>query len=194
MEFEEIKKHWKTEDQYIQKSIKTDKSISHKRLRISFNRIKMKKIILLLLPLIYLPLLFILIILPGLKNDGSLGFYTSLIFFSATIVVSFAVNVYSYIRLYKIDHTQSVIHMQKKILSLEIFDKKWHITAYCLVPFLFLALLKMFGRLIFNQTTVIFIVLLSIAVLIGYIVKIKIMLPREYRKIKSFLEEIDNRE
>lgn len=191
MEIEELRHYWKKEDKRITESVKVNKNVSHEKLRSSFNRIKVKRLIFLVLPCIYIPLIFALIIFPHLKNDGSVWFYLSVIFFSMFIIISYAINIYYYIRLLKVDCTESVLQIQKEILRLEIFGKKWHITSYFIVPFVLLATLRMFGRLItLDQTTIIFILLTAVFVIIGYIVKVKVMLPKEYHKVKSYLDEI----
>lgn len=112
-----------------------------------------------------------------------------------SIIISYAVNLYHYIRLNKIDHTQSILRIQKKILRIEIFEKKWHITSYFLVPIVLFTALRIFGDITtLSQCGVIFISLTLVCLLIGYFVKIKIMLPKEYHKIKLYLDELDESE
>lgn len=195
MEIEELKKYWKKEDKRIAESVKVNKNISHEKLRSSFKRIKVRRLIFLILPYIYIPLIFVFIVLPHLKNDGSVSFYLSFAFFSMSLIISYVVNLYYYIRLLKIDYTESVLQIQKEILGIEIFERKFHITSYFLVPFVLLAALRMFGSITaLNQTTIVFILLTIVFTIIGYFIKVKIMLPREYHKIKSYLDEIEKTE
>jgi|GEM_PF-963565 len=195
MEIEELRNSWKKEDKRITKSVKINKEISCKKLRLLFNRVKVKKIIFLILPYIYVPIIFAFVIFPHIKNDGSIWFYLSFTFFLMSIIISYAVNLYYFFRLKKIDYTKSVLQIQKEILHMEISEKKWHIISYLLVPFILLAALRMFGRITsLNPTTIIFILLAIVFFVIGSFIKIKIILPKEYYKIKSYLNKIEELE
>lgn len=189
MEIEELRRYWSLEDKRIAESVRVNRNVSHKKLRASFHRIKVKRLILLTLPCIYIPVIFASI---AMKNDGTVGFYLSVLFFSAAVATAYAMNLYYYIRLSKIDYAEPVLQIQKEIVRLEIFDKRWHVIAYFIVPLVLAAALRMFGGpIISDRTTLLFCLFALVFLVVGYFVKVNKMLPGEYRKVKSYLDEME---
>lgn len=193
MEIEEIRNYWKKENKRITEHVRVNKQ-SAQKLRSAYKRIKIKRLTALLLPLIYLPPIFAFILIPHVKNDGSFGFYLSFTFLAVAIMGTYVVNTYYYARLFKLDYTRPVLQMQKEILRLETIDKRFHRTAYLLVPFVFLAFLRIFGLLQPNRTALLLLLLSIVFIITGYFVKTKRILPNEYRQVKSYLAEMEETE
>ena len=191
MEIEEIKNCWKEEERQIAEKMKVNKEASFKKLRTSFERIKIKRFYQVTLMCISTPLIILFVVFPHVKNDGSLLFYLAITFFILPIAVSFIANIYFYTYLLKIDLADSILKTQKEIMRLETFEKKQRNASYMFLPITFLCAFKTFGFTL-NKEVTIMIVFFIIITIIGYIVNLKYLLPRDYRKIKSYLDEIDD--
>lgn len=194
MEIEELRNYWKKENKRITQNVQVNKEILSKKLRSAYKRTKMKRLITLLLPLLYLPLIFAFILIPHVKNDGSFGFYLSFAFLVISVIGTYGVNMYYYVRLFTLDHTQPVLRMQQEVLRLETSDKRFHRTTYFFVPFVLLAFLRIFDLWSPNRVTLLLFLFSIVCTIIGYFVKVKRILPDEYRQVKSYLNEMEEAE
>lgn len=190
MEFDEIKSYWKEENKRISENVKVNKNVSFQKLRSSFDRVRIRRLFHVVLMCIAVPLILVLLVFPRLKNDNTMLFYLGLISFMVPILFFFSTTLYYYICLLKIDFTESLVKAQKEILRLEIFEKKLNVLGLIIIPFITLGTFKIFG-LPFNQNAVLMIVLIALTMIFSYIVKVKVLIPREYRKVKSYLDEIE---
>lgn len=194
MEIEELRNYWRTENNRISQHVQVNKEILPQKLRSAYKRTKVKRLITLLLPLIYLPSIFAFILIPHVKNDGSFGFYLSLAFLVVSVIGTYGVNMYYYVRLCTLDHTQPLLRMQQEVLRLEASDKRFHRTTYFLAPFVLLAFLRIFDLLSPNRITLLLFLFSIVCTTIGYFVKVKRILPDEYRQVKSYLNEKEEAE
>ena len=103
---------------------------------------------------------------------------------------SFIYYIYYYICLLKIDLTDSVLKTQKEILRLETSEKKRIITSYIIFPLTVLSMSKVVG-IPFNKDAIPIFIFMGAVAIVGYIIRVKRILPNEYRKIKSYLGEIE---
>ena len=189
MEIDEIKDYWKKESMHISENVKVNKNASFEKLRSSFDRVRIKRLLRLVLMCVVVPLFFALFVFPLLKNDGSGLYYLALALFIVSILFFFATYIYYYICLLKIDFAKSIVKAQKEILRLEMFEKKLTVLGIIIVPIVTLSIFKIFA-IPFKQETIIFIVLTVLVMIVGYIVRTRILIPNEYNKIKSYMNEI----
>ena len=191
MDINEIKKCWKEEERRISGKIEINRTVSLKKLRTSFYRIKIRRFFQIVCASIYIPLVLIFVVFPHIKNDGSFGFYLAFISFMAYILAALIFQMYSFICLMKIDMTDPILKTQKEIIRLETIEKKRTTTAYIIVPLMILCVFRTIGVSLFRQETILFIVLCVLFAIIGYIIQVKYLLPKEYYRVKSYLDEID---
>ena len=194
MEINEMKNFWKEEERRISEKVEINKEASYKKLRSSFDKVKIRRFFQIVFWSIFTPLALVFVAFPQMNNDGTFAFYLAFTFFMVFTVASFIVYIYYYICLIKIDLTDSILKTQKEILRLETFEKKLTTTAYIIVPLIALCIFKTIGFSLINQDAILFIALIGVFAIIGYIVRVKHILPREYRSVKSFLDEIDETE
>lgn len=193
MEFDEIKGCWQEEGKRISENVRINKDASFQKLRSSFEKVRIRRLFHLIVMCISVPLILVLIVFPRLKNDGTMWFYISLITFFTPIIISFFAYIYYYIRLQKIDFSASLQKAQKEILCLEIFEKRLSISGYIIVPIITLCTFKIFG-IPFNQKAILFIVLIAISMIVGAFTRLKVLIPKEYSKVKSYLEDMKKEE
>ena len=189
MEIDEIKNYWKKESKYISENVKVNKKASFEKLRSSFDRIRIRRLTRLLLMCVVVPLFLVLFVLPRLKNDGSGLYNLALASFFVPILFFFATCIYYYILLLKIDFSKSIIKAQKEILRLEMLEKKLTVFGIIIVPIVTLSIFKIFA-IPFKQETIIFIVLAVLFMVVGYTIRTRILIPKEYNKIKFYMDEI----
>ena len=198
MEIDEIRNCWKEEDKRISTHVKINRNASFEKLRSSFDKIRIRRLIHLVLMCATVPLIFVLIVFPQMKNDGSAGFYAALASFSGLIAFLFLYHIYYYICLLKIDFAVSIVKAQKEILRLELFDKRLNGLRFIFVPAVMVCVFKIFGipmGRIFGKemegNTVVMLVVIGVVMVVSAIVKLKILIPREYKEVKTFLEELE---
>jgi len=190
MEIDDIKGLWKEEDKRISESVRVNKDASLRKLRSSFDKIRMRRLFRLILNCIAVPLVLALIVLPRLKNDGSAWFYVGLISFMVPIAFFFGYYIYYYVCLLKIDFSESLLKAQKEIYRLEGFDKKLNWLGLIIVPIVTLAAFKIFG-ISFKQEAILMMALIAVTMVVSFIMKLKVTIPKEYSKVKSLLDELE---
>ncbi|MDR2914617.1 MAG: hypothetical protein LBV74_07285 [Tannerella sp.] len=193
MEIDEIKNYWKEEDRRISENVKINRDVSFQKLRSSFDKVRIRRLFYIVQMCILVPLILALVVFPRLKNDHTILFYLSVISFVVPILFFFSTSIYYYICLLKIDFTVSLVKAQKEILRLEMFEKKLNVLGLIVIPLVTLSTFKNFG-IPFNWEAMLMIALIVLTMIISYIVKIKVLISREYRKVKSYLDEIANEE
>ena len=189
MEIDKIKDLWKEEDKRISENVKINKDASFQKLRSSFEKVRIRRLIYLVQMCVFVPLVLALIAFPHLKNDESGMYYLSLAAFIVPITFSFFYYIYYYICLLKIDFTESIFKAQKEIYRLERFDKRLNWLGLIIVPVVTLSTFKIFG-IPFGQKAIIMIILIVLTMIFSFIAKLKVLIPKEYSKIKSYLEEM----
>ncbi len=196
MELDDIKSCWKAEDKRIAAHVKVNREASFKKLRSAFDKIRIWRLLQLIATCIVVPLILVMTVYPRLKNDGSMGYYLGLAAFIVPIIISFVLHIYRYIRLLKIDFTTSVLKAQKEIIWLEMFDKKRNLYSMLFVPVSFWGALRAFGiwNMHLRPEGILMLALIGVTMIVSCIVKMKVIIPREYSKIKSLLDEIEKEE
>lgn len=194
MEIDKIKEQWKEEGKLLSGNIFINNGVSFQKLRSSFWRIRAWRFVRIVQWCIIMPLFFVFIILPNMKNDGSGLFYIALVVF-ILIMLSFCVSyVYHYIQLSKIDFTESISETQKKISKLEILDKRIYFFRFIFLLVAFLCAFKLFGTPDIKSEDI---AILSLTVfLLAYVlfIRLRFLLPNEYTKIKSGIDQMERKE
>lgn len=194
MEIDNIKKCWECEGKRISNSIHINREVSLKKLHSSFNKIRIWKFIRIVQWLIIIPLLFLWGIFPNMKNDGSGLFYIALVLFIFITICFGASYIYHYIYLSKIDFTESILKVQKKICESEAMDKKIYLFRFISLPLAFICTYKIFGAPTFGEEKIMMIALFGIIIIYTFIIRLRFLIPKEYIKIKRYMDEIDNEE
>ncbi len=193
MEIDDIKGFWKAENMRIAAHVKVNREASFQKLHLAFNKIRVRRLLHLVAICVYLPLLMALLVFPGLQNDGSIGFYLGFAAFMVPITAIFLLYIYRYIRLLKIDFTTSLLKAQKEIRWLERLDRRRNMCGLLIAPLTIWGTFRMFG-IPFQQNTLLVLVFMGVLMALGYLARMKVLIPREYNKIKSLLDEIENYE
>ncbi|WP_165041855.1 hypothetical protein [Dysgonomonas sp. ZJ709] len=191
MELEEIKSRWHETDDSISKSIKINRNVMHEKLRQSFSKLKIKRLLLLLMSCITVPLVLVMIVYPRIVNDGSAWFYISLISFFTPIIVTFIAQIYYYTCLLKIDFTEPILKTQKTILKLESFEKKLNVCVFIICPIIIIGAFKIFNISI-SKDSILFMVLIALSMIISTYIRLRITIPKEFKKIKTHLSELED--
>ena len=196
MEINEIKNCWKEEDKRISSNIKVNKNATFQKLRSSFDKVRIWRLLYLVQMCISTPLLLVLFVFPRLKNDGSGLYYLALVSFITLILFSFTIQLYYYICLLKIDFSDSLVKAQKEILRLEMLDRKLVVSGAIILPITTLSVCKIFAipLIQLKPEAIIMIALIVLVAIISTIIKMRILIPKEYDKIKSYLNEIKESE
>jgi len=196
MEINEIKNCWKEEDKRISSNIKVNKNATFQKLRSSFDKVRIWRLLYLVQMCIAAPLFLVLFVFPRLKNDGSGLYYLALVSFITLILFSFTIQLYYYICLLKIDFSDSLVKAQKEILRLEMLDRKLVVSGAIILPITTLSVCKIFAipLIQLKPEAIIMIALIVLVAIISTIIKMRILIPKEYDKIKSYLNEIKESE
>ena len=195
MELEEMKSLWQQNKAEV--SIRINKVDIHAKLRSSLDKVRIKNLLSIIFMSLTTPVIILLVVIPHLKNDDSVIYYLGLVSFFTAIIISYAAYVYYYIRLLKMDTTHSIFDTQKEITRLEIFKRKLHKWSYITLPFLFVAAFKIFGVNInksLGTESIIMLLLIAIIGIVSYVVRMKVVLPGEFRDLKSQLDEMEEEE
>ncbi|MCD7932840.1 MAG: hypothetical protein LUH15_16610 [Tannerellaceae bacterium] len=193
MEIDEIKGYWKEEDKRIIENVKINRDASFQKLRSSFDKIRIRRLLWLVQMCISVPLVFALMVFPRIKNDGSVLFYIALAGFIVPIVLSFIYYIYYYICLLGIDFTVSILNAQKEIHRLQMSDKKLNLLGIIIVPIEAVSIFKIFDLPIKHEA-IIMLLLIAIIMTMSVIIKLKVLIPKEYSKVKSCLDEMEENE
>lgn len=194
MEIDKLKKYWKEEDKRISESVNINRGVSFQKFRSSFNRIKTWRFVRIVQWFIVMPLLFTWGILPNMKNDGSGLFYVALVLL-IIIMMSFCVSyVYHYIYLSKIDFAESISKVQQKILRSEMLDKKIYLFRFVSMLVAFLCAFKLFGTPVIGSEKITILALTAFIMVYVLIVRLKFLIPKDYTKVKSCLDEMEDEE
>lgn len=194
MEIDKIKKQWKEEDKHLSENISINGEVSFQKLRSSFNRIRTWRLIRIVQWWIIMPLFFAFVIIPNMKNDGSGLFYIALIVL-ILITLSFCVSyIYHYIYLLKIDFTESISEVQKKLSRLEKLDKRIYLFRFISLLVAFLCAFKLFGtpNMESDRISILGLTIFLLAYVLFF--RLKYTLPKEYSQVKSYMDEAENRE
>lgn len=190
MELNEFKECWKEEGKRISESVKVNQDASLQKLRSSLNRVRIRKLVNLVLSCLFVPTVFAIMLFPNLKNDGTVMFYVSLAAFIVPIVFTLGYSVYYYICLLKIDFSESVLKAQKEIARLQGFDKRLNVIGLIIAPIVFLSTFKLFN-LPFNGQMIVMMLLVLVMLIVGFVLRLKVLIPKEYSKVKANLDELE---
>jgi hypothetical protein len=193
MEIDEVKNYWKEEDKRISENIKINRNASFQKLHSAFEKVRIWRLIHLVQMCIAVPLILALIVFPQLKNDGSALFYPGFVCFIVPVMFFFIYAIYYYICLLKIDFTTSLVKAKMEILRLERIDKKLNLSGLVLVPIVTFGAFKIFG-IPLKQEAVIMLALIGLTMIVSFIIKLKGLIPKEYSKLKSSWEELEEEE
>lgn len=193
MDIDKIKEIWKEEDKHIIETVKVNNHASFQKLRSSLDKVRTRRLFILLQSCIALPLIFLLAVFPNLKNDGTIGFYFWVAGFVVPVLTGFVAVVYYFFRLLKVDFTLSLVKAQREIIRLQLFEKKLNAIGLLVAPFVAFSSFKMYG-ISLNLPMTLFFILLSLLMVVGYVVKLKCFIPREFDEVLSLLDEIEKEE
>lgn len=193
MKTDEIKNSWKEESNRISNNIKVNREVSFQKLRSSLTKIRIRRLLHLIQMSVVLPLLFVLLVFPRLRNDGTNLFYIALISFISLIVILFIYHVYYYICLLKIDFSESMLKAQKEMIRLERLDYKLYWLRFINIPVILLCVFKIFA-IPLKQHVIIMIILVALVMIISTVIKFKKTGFKEYNAIKYYLDEIESEE
>ena len=192
MEMDKIKQCWKEEDKRISESVTINRNVSFQKFHSLYNRIRVWRFVRIVQWFIVIPLFFILMIFPHMKNDGSVLFYVALVLLML-ITVSFCISyVYHYIYLSRIDFTESISSVQKKIFRSEVLDKRIYLFRFVSLVVAFLCAFKIFGTPFIGSDKIVIMTLIAFVMIYTLIIRLKFQIPQEYTKIKSCLDEMEN--
>ncbi|MDL2299128.1 hypothetical protein LJC21_00275 [Bacteroides sp. OttesenSCG-928-E20] len=190
MELNELKEYWKEEDKRISANIKVNKEASMHKLRSSLDRIRIRRLINLVLSCLFVPTVFSISLFPNMKNDGTILFYVALASFIVPILFAICYSIYYTICLLKIDFSVSVLKSQQTIARLQRFDKKLNVMGLIVAPIVFLSTFKIFN-LPFNEQMIALLLLMLAMLITGFVVRLKVLIPGEYRQVKANLKELE---
>ncbi len=190
MEIDKIKGLWKEEDKRISGNVSVNRDASFQKLRSSFNKVRIRRLFYLIQMCIAVPLILVLIVFPRIKNDGSTLFYVALTSFIIPVTFFFFYYIYYYVCLLKIDFTESILKAQKEIYRLEGYDKRLNWLGLFIVPIVTLSAFKIFA-IPFNQKAIMMMVFIAATMIFSFIAKLKVLIPKEYSKVKSYLDDME---
>lgn len=194
MEIDNIKECWKDESKRISENVNINRKVSFQKLHSSFNKIKVWRLIRIVQWCVVVPFFFVLIIPPHIKNDGSILFYVAFVLL-ILIMISFCISyIYHYLNLSKIDLTEPISKVQKKIYRLEILDKRIYIFRFISMMIAFLCAFKIFGTPSIEPGKMTIIALIIFIMIYTLIVRLRFQIPKEYTQVKSCLDEMENEE
>ena len=191
MEIDKIKNCWQEESKRISENVSINRGVSFQKFHTSFNRIKLWRFIRIIQWFVVMPVLFTMFIFPQMKNDGTPLFYASLVLF-ILIVLSFCGSyIYHYLYLSKIDFTEPISKVQQRIFRAEALDKKIYLYRFISMIIAFLCGFKILGSPTIGSEKMVTIGLFVFLMLYALIVRTKFLIPKEYTKAKSYLDEIE---
>lgn len=129
--------------------------------------------------------------IPIYENDGSILFYICLVLFILIVISFFVSYLYHYIYSSKIDFTESILKVEQKILCAEKLDRKIYIFRFISLIIAFLCAYKIFSSPYLGGKKIILIALITIIMIFVLIIRLRILLRKEYDKVKSNLNTTD---
>lgn len=194
MDIDKIKECWKEEGGRLSEGIHINRDVSFQKLRSSYNRIKVWRFVRIAQWFVAIPVFFAWGIFPNLKNDGSGLFYAALALLVILVLSFCASYIYLYIYLSKIDPAGPVSEVREKILRSERVDKRIYLFRFVSLLAAFGCAYKLFGSPHLGPERMTTLVLIIFILLYALVVRLKFQVPREYGKVKSRLEEMENEE
>lgn len=194
MELDNIKNSWKQENQQIAANVQLNKDALLKKIISETNRMKRKNLLVLLFRIPF-PIVIFSIILSHLQIRNIFNFYTGMALFTAFACFTIWGLVNYYMKLRKLDPTDSYLTNKKKVNELELYKLKVTKRNYCSSPVGIVGIFLIINAPLFTTTEGCIMILLILAVMaISIFVNLRYILPSQFKRLKGEMEKIDRLE
>lgn len=194
MELIELQNMWKQYDDKLSETTRLNKEILKKLLQSKpekrLNRIKLKAGFNLVLPIAAI----VFVLLPNIKFRNEIDFYAGISLFGIAYILLYYWSIRYYMLINKIDYTNSITLIRKKIKLLEKYKIKITRLGYILIPFGILGIFLMANFPIFSKRSILPLSLIILVFFISVYYTFKYDIFEQFRKIDIELNEIEQLE
>jgi uncharacterized membrane protein len=193
MELIELENIWKEQDKKITNSISLNKEILKRMLIVKpekrINWIKIKAWIEIFSPLI----LLIFCVNTKIQFTFNISFYVGLCIFSAVFILVYIWNVKYFLLTRKIDFSEKILDIKKRIAELEKYKIKTTRIKYLLMPLAMIGIFMMiFDKFPLNKEAIIMYVLIILVFISSLYYTFKISIYEQFKRINSEIEEVES--
>lgn len=190
MELDTIKNSWKQENLQIAANVQLNKDALLKKITKETNRMKRKNLLILLFRIPF-PIVILCIIFTHLHIRNMVNFYIGMTLFLAFAGFTIWGLVNYYLKLNKLDMTESYLENKKKISKLELYKLKVTKRNYCSSPVGIVGIFLIINAPLFTTTEGAIMILLIMAIMAASIfVNLRYILPAQFKKINTELDKI----
>lgn len=191
MELIELENIWKEYDRKVTDNTRLNKEILKRMLMVKPERrltwMKIKATIGLFSP----ALLLLVVMIMDIKFHLTANFYVGLSLFIPVYLIGYFWEVKYFFLVRKINFTDAILNIKKKIAELQKYEIKMIKIRYMLMPLAIVGvLLMLFQKTIFNQEFIIFLVLTILVYLASFYFRYKYSIRERFKKLDKEIEEI----
>lgn len=193
MELIELENIWKEQDKKMTNSISLNKEILKRMLIVKpekrINWIKIKAWIEIFSPLI----LLIFFVNTKIQFTFNVSFYVGLCLFSAVFILVYIWNVKYFLLTRKIDFSDKILDIKKRIAELEKYKIKTTRIKYLLMPLAMIGIFMMiFDKFPLNKEAIIMYVLIILVFISSLYYTFKISIYEQFKRINREIEEVES--
>jgi len=194
MELIELQNMWKQYDDKLSETTRLNKEILKRLLQSKperrLNWIKLKAGFNLVLPIVAIGL----VLLPNIKFRNEIDFYAGFSLFGIVYTLLYYWAIRYYRLIIKIDYTNSITLIRKKVKQLEKYKIKITRLGYILIPFGILGIFLMANFPIFSKHSILPLALIILVFFCSVYYTFKYDVIEQFRKIDIELDEIEQLE
>ena len=194
MELIELQNMWQQYDDKLSETTRLNKEILKRLLQSRperrLNWIKLKAGFNLVLPIAAIGL----VLLPNIKFRNEIDFYAGFLLFGIVYILFYYWSIRYYMLINKIDYTNSITLIRKKVKQLEKYKIKISRLGYILIPFGILGIFLMANFPIFSKHSILPLSLIILVFFGSVYYTFKYEVFEQFRKIDIELDEIEQLE
>lgn len=190
MELDNIKNSWKQENLQIAANVQLNKEALMEKITKETNRMKRKNLLLLLFRIPF-PIVIFCIILTHLQIRNIFNFYAGMSLFLAFACFTLCGLVNYYMKVRKLDLTESYLENKKKVRELKLYKLKVTKRNYCSSPVGIAGIFLIINAPVFTTTEgAIMLLLIMLVMAASIFINLKYILPAQFKKLNAEIKKI----
>lgn len=190
MELDAIKNSWKQENLQIAANVQLNKSALMEKINKETGWMKKKNLLVLLFRIPF-PVIILILLFTNIQIRNIFNFYVGLGLFLGFASFTLWGLIGYYLKLRKLDLTESYLENKKKVSELELFKLKMTKRNYCSSPVGIAGIFLMINMPLFTTTEGAIMLLLIMTIMaISIFVNLRYILPAQFKRLNKEMEEI----
>ncbi len=190
MELDAIKNSWKQENLQIAANVQLNKSALMEKINKETSWMKKKNLLVLLFRIPF-PVIILILLFTNIQIRNIFNFYVGLGLFLGFACFTLWGLIGYYLKLRKLDLTESYLENKKKVRELELFKLEMTKRNYCSSPVGIAGIFLMINMPLFTTTEGAIMLLLIMTIMaISIFVNLRYILPAQFKQLNKEMEEI----